>query len=368
MEGRHPVVRWAERSFGLLAEPCAREPDVVFRFVRERPAIGEVPWFGDADSHVAQSRQFLKVKHYHILVDRGGTGTRVLVHDREGRMGLGYYLRHLDLAFKTWFHHGRGLSTHLLKSFAYGIAPSILQTALLERDAALVHASCVERDGACLLMASPGGVGKTALCLEAALRGNARFLADDHAIINAEGRAFLHLLPIHIYGYHLQQMPALRERALRPYSRLNRALWHVAGHVRGPGKTVRWISPEALLGRERLAREARLEQVVTMFRASRGNFEWRECSAAEAARPCVNVILEEVGGFCKWLALGGAGPFPGPMGELSTAVSRLQYVYERAFSQAHCAAMTVPIRASPADVRAFMLSREPGVEKYLARR
>lgn len=365
IEGEHPVTQWAQTALATVAEPAERRPDVTFTFRPDRPCLGDGPWFGDSEGAAAAGRQFIEEKHFEILLDRRDSATRVLLGNRSARKKRTSAVRYPDLAFKTMLQHGCGLGIHPLKSFAYNVAPTILQIALLDRSAAILHASCIERDGSALLLTARGGVGKTALCLGSILAGHGRFLADDHAVIDAEGRAHLYPLPIHIYGYHFRHIPGIEERMLRQYPPFNRLLWHTAGRLRGLSKTVRWVSPAAVVGEDRMARSGRLEQVVLMFRREGGPFEWRDSPPQEAARNCLNVILNEMRNISAWLALGGTGPFTGAMGEITEVLPRLQSVYERAFSRARCATLFVPAGANAADLRAFVREREPRMGKFL---
>ena len=58
-------------------------------------------------------------------------------------------------------------------------------------------------------MAASSRVGKTSVLLPAVLKGKAKFLADDLAIIDQNGVVKLNPMPMQIYGKNLENNPQL---------------------------------------------------------------------------------------------------------------------------------------------------------------
>ena len=114
-----------------------------------------------------------------------------------------------------------------------------------------------------------------------------------------------------------------------------------------------------MFGSDKLARQAKIEQVVVMFRADRDDFVWEPISAADAARPCTAVILEEVNNFGDRLALAGAGWTQSILPDLADACASITGTYEAAFSQAACARLLVPRRAGGEDLTRFLKQHVP---------
>ncbi len=354
IEGDHPVTRWAMRVYAPLATNAA--PQLIFRFVADLPPL-PADAVGDADVQVAPGEMRFRERRYDIRIS-GGDPLLVELRQRDRRP---LWLRSLadpEAAYKMWLSHGASLDTHLLKEFAYTIAPLAIHAALLRRDAALIHAGCIAVGDRAVLLPAWGGVGKSTIVSRAVLHGSARFLADDHAVIDAAGLVHPHLLPMHIYHYHTTQDAVLRQRVLAACSPGNRAQWQLASLLRRK-RVVRWVSPTDVFGQAKLASPARIEQVILMFRGESRDFSWQEIDPAEAARPCTGVIFEEVNAMPARLALAGAGWASTVLPDLGDAVTHTRNLYTAAFQNARCAKLLVPRGAPPAALLDFLRPRCP---------
>lgn len=359
VEGRHPAVSWSRRVFAPLESGA--EPALRFGFSAApvpMPATDER--VGDEKSQVAPGVFGFRQRHFDVRLSREAGAMRVDLHQRDRRPRWLRGLSDPDESLKMWISHGTSIDTHLLKAFAYGIAPFAQQCALLERDAALVHAGAVELDGRAVLLPAWGGGGKSTVTGRAVLHGRARFLADDHAVLGADGTVHLHLLPIHSYLHHAEQDPTVRRRVLASLGAADRVQWRLARGLR-PKRVVRWIPPQDLFGADRLARTGRLEQVVVLFRGAGRAFRWEDVEPAVAARPCVGVILEEINDFCDRLALCASGWDAGPLPDVASAAERIRATYETAFATAPhgCARVLVPAEAGADELVAFLAERVP---------
>lgn len=361
VEGDHPIVRWATRVFKPLAHdpPGDASPGLTFR-LSTVPLALDAPQeaVGDRLFQVGRDELLFQLRRFDVLVGRDGDALRSQLRQRDLSPLWRRMASDPEETWKMWLSHGASLDMHLLKDFAYTISPMLFMGALLERSAALIHASAFAVDGQAALLPAWGGVGKSTVVSRAVLHGRGRFLADDHAVIDSDGLAHLHPLPMHIYSYHAAQDAVLRERLLATLSPPDRAQWRLAVKLR-PKRAVRWVQPWQLFGEDRVCRAAPLAEVIVMFRGRDGAFQWQPLSPAEAARPCAGVIFEEINGLGDRLALASAGWAEPILPSLAEAYTRVTQLYERAFSRARCARVMIPAGASGDDLMRFLAKRSP---------
>jgi hypothetical protein len=355
IEGDHFITHWAQRNFAPLQ--VAADPQLTFRFTEKPVHVPSPGGIGDGKVFVAAGSVSFRMPQFDVLVRRE-QGLTVLVHQRDRRP---LWLRSLtdpERAYKKWLTHGASLDLALLKDFVYEISPFAIQCALLEHGAALIHASGIELDGHGLLLPAWGGVGKSTLAGRAVLHGRAKFIADDHTVIDQSGRMHLHLLPIHLYAYHAEQDPILRQRMLSVCGPMSRWQWPV-GKLLDRTHTVRWVSPEDIFGRDKLAASAQIKQVIVMFRGDQDEFVWEPVDPAEAARPCAGIIVHEFKGLLEKLAVADAGWSRGILPNPSAALDAMRKIYESAFAGASCAKLLIPRKAKGAELVEFVRRRSP---------
>lgn len=348
------ITRWAAGVYAPLKQPGS--PQLVFRFVEKLPSPA-ADAVGDGDVQVARNEMRLRERRFDVRI----SGRDPMIVELCPRKRQPLFLRSLadpEETFKMWLSHGASLDMHLLKEFAYTIAPLALQVALLRQQASLIHAGAIAMGERAVLLPAWGGVGKSTVVSRAVLHGQAKFLADDHAILDAEGRAHLYLLPMHIYHYHMKNDALLRQRVLASCSPLNRLQWRLTALLR-PKRVVRWVAPQDIFGKDNLARSARIEQVILMFRGIAPDFLWQELSPIDAARICAGVLFEEVNAMPQRLALAGAGWSKTVLPSLGEAHQATLQTYEAAFSHARCAQLLVPREARSDALIAFLRQHSP---------
>lgn len=364
IEGDHLVTRWAQETFAATAVADDTPPDATVRLVPDgvHPCG---PGSGSGRIRVAEDAFSYQGRRFDIAVRRGDRDKLVAeFYPREHRHPVAAALRDPEEAWKLWLTHGAPLSLHLLKEFAYTEAPKISQTALLERDASLIHSSGIEVNGQGVLFAAWGGVGKSLLASRTVLHGSAKFLCDDHGVIDADGQMHLNLLPMHLYAYHSQD-PKLRDRMLGSLSAGSRMQWAIGKRLK-PGKAVRWVSPEAAFGPEKLGASVPINQVVVMFRGDADDFVWQPVSPAEAARSCVGVIFEEISGYADHLGMADAGWSPSILPPVREAYAKTAAVYERAFAHASPHRLLIPRKATPEALIEFLRKSSPLIDEAFA--
>jgi hypothetical protein len=355
IEGDHFITRWAQVNFAPVQ--VAADPDLTFRFTDRpvhEPTAGGI---GDEKVHVGTDSVSFRFPQFEVKVTRQ-QGMTVLLRQRDRRSVVLRSLADPERAYKKWMTHGSSLDLAWLKDFVYKITPFAIQCALLERGAALIHASGIELDGQGLLLPAWGGVGKSTLAGRAVLHGRAKFISDDHTVIDQAGGMHLHLLPIHLYAYHAEQDPVLRQRMLSVCGTMSRWQWPV-GKLLNRKQAVRWISPTDIFGREKLAASAQIKQVIVMFRGDQDEFKWQPVDAVEAARPCAGIIVHEFNGLLDKLAVADAGWNRSILANPAGALESVRKVYESAFAGASCAKLLIPRKARGAELVEFVRRHSP---------
>lgn len=338
IEGEHLVTGWAQNVFAPLK--CADDPDIVFRFVDNSIHFCEENSVGDGHSYISERGMSYRGRLYDMRI-RGGSPTVVELFQRDHRHICMNSLVNFDEAWKMWLSQGASLNMKLLKEFAYSIFPFVLQCLLVKRNAALIHASGFSVGGKGVLLPAWGGVGKSTIMSRTVLHGSAKFIADDHAVIDDSGQMYLHTLPIHVYVYHLDRDQEMKRRVLSSFSGANRTLWRI-GKVIREQKTVRWVSPKVIFGENKLTASATIESVIVLFRGKTRKFIWENCSPDEAAIPCVGVIMSEIKNLAERIARAEAGWHRRTFFSLGDMHRSLLAIYSRAFSQAACARLMIP--------------------------
>jgi len=338
IEGDHLVTQWAQDVFSVLK--CSEEPGLVFRFVDKPVDFCGEKAVGDGHTFVGDRIISYRGRHYDVRI-HGGSPSVVEIFQRDRRHVCLKSLIDPDETWKMWLTHGASLNMKLLKDFAYSIFPSVLQCSLLSRKAALIHASGFSVDGKGVLLPAWGGVGKSTIMSRAVLHGRAKFLADDHAIIDATGQMYLHTLPIHTYVYHLEQDAELRTGVLSSLTGMNRLQWHIGKTIK-PKKAVRWVSPKNIFGESKLAASEGIACVIVLFRGKTQDFIWEPCSPEHAAIPCVGIIMSEIKTFSERIARAEAGWHESLFPSLGDMHRLLLNIYSRAFSKATCARLMIP--------------------------
>lgn len=331
--------------------------DLELHFADRLPAWGGQPFVKIGPYEVANDRFRLLDKIWQVQVEATSDPVRVTLAPR--RMGsLKGVVRNVKKAWRYLHTHGRGGYVHQLKRLLFYVYMPMVELALLQRGSSFAHCSAIERDGRVALFPASGGVGKTSIMGRYIDQGW-RFLSDDMCVISADGTASLHPLPMHIYKFHEVHCPSIvqRMRSVAPW--WDRLLWALLGYVKRPDRLVRWVSPELVLGGERLAWQGRVEAVVYMHRYRNGTqFEVEPVSAADVASLMASVVFDEINNLAAMSIMVGSCQSM----ELLPTVGRLyQQVYDvftSAFAKAACCVLRVPETATADDIFAFIEDRK----------
>ena len=244
----------------------------------------------------------------------------------------------------------------LALGFLYALWVYLLQTIMSGNGSSFVHASCVEKNGKALLFPAWGGVGKTSLMYQLVSEDGWKFLADDLAIVGADGVVSMNPMPIAVYPYNLVGLPGIKKTVMSIQSPASRFHWRVWEKLKGPGGVGRRIYPEALFGAESVSQRGQLEMSTYLVRYNQPTFSLRPISPKELAERTTSVLMAEVRQFRHefqaWTSIPGATLFPYTWEIAAQTMATL----EKAFAATRRQVMLIPQGATPSDVYAFLLS------------
>ena len=362
--GSSPVARRLSGLLEFLAD-SGGSADIEFEFVDRLPGWSGVEHCRFDGYRVGKERFAAADRLFEYDVDGSGGGIKVAVVQRRGGI-----VKEGALAVrKTWRHlhtHGRGAYLHRLKRFVFYVYMPLVELALLRKGATFAHCSAIEKDGQAVLFSALGGVGKTGIMSMYMQRGW-RFLSDDFCVIDAGGRAHIHPLPMHVYRYHEVHSDGLVDRMLQASSSWDRLLWSACRPFKSPGKLVRWIEPEKVFGRDKLARQARIGTVIHMARRrNSGGFDLQSRSAEDVARLTAHTVFDEINNLaglsvavnsCEQLEL-----LPG----IAQLYQRVFDVYRDAFAAASCYSIIIPQDATVVQAYEFLRERQSEITPWAA--
>lgn len=232
----------------------------------------------------------------------------------------------------------------------------VMRDAVLSRDAALLHAAAVAREGAALLFPAWGHTGKTNVLLEF-LRAGYDFVADDWSFVSAEGDVLAYPRFLELFAYNFACHPFLlealptdaRRRRLRRQLAALQFADSLGGERRVTRAMSRWLSDRAfvsmrlpasrLFPRSATTMRAALSQVCLLTNVRSGHVEVSEVSPADLARRIAWFGQFERSRFHRAqvarAATGGLVP------EESSLTAETA-VLTRAFAGARCVEVTIP--------------------------
>jgi hypothetical protein len=201
-----------------------------------------------------------------------------------------------------------------------------------------------------LLVAGASHVGKTSVLLSAVLKGKAKFLADQ-AIVDQGGMVHLNPMPMRLYDNNLLCNPQLRKFDSMA-GRLRRRVYR--------SQTVRWIRPQDVFGADKLARSARLTEVILLIHGSSDQFDFRSVPPEEAAGLCGTMIAEEVRGFPEQPAEGST-----VLPTEAAACETIKRIFASAFAGRRCGVVTVPPQEDADELVRFVRRHSPLLDAAL---
>lgn len=190
-------------------------------------------------------------------------------------------------------------------SLWYSCAEPFSQLAHLEADQTLVHAAALERDGLGLMICGFGGSGKTTLSGYLLANHGWRVLADDLAIVDSSGTAWLNPKWVTVYPYN-------QDRAGVTQGLRDRLHWQVRYRLFGAKGVRRRVPLASYRGFDALARSAALKTVVCLQRVESGGIEVSRLSKNEVGARIAATLVPELGGLAQvlWSVRAAGGDLP----------------------------------------------------------
>lgn len=354
--GGTPALADEFRQTMLMASCADGKPDIVFEFVPDCPPWQSTQYVQLDDFAIAPGRMRMKDRLFTIELQTEGDLFRARVASASGNPAK----RLQRTVKKTWryFHtHGSRASLHHLKRFVYYIYMPILELALLRKGATLAHSSAIEKNGKAILFPAWGGVGKTSI-MSIYLDHGWKFLSDDTCIIQNDGTAHLHPLPMHIYKYHQFQCSGLVDNMLQSGTPLDRLLWRLLSPLKDPERLVRWIGPDRVFGEDKISTSGTIAGVFHLHRVKAlGTFMLEPVSPQTMGRLMASTLMDEINNLVAFsVAVNSvlAEPFFPDIGEIFHEIAG---IYANAFTQAPCSLISLPESSTASDLHEFMKSR-----------
>jgi len=332
--------------------------DLVFEFVDELPN-----WLG---------QRYVALDNYMIGGDRFRATEKLFCYELRlsehpmralvARRKTGLPKRVHRAIKKSWryFHtHGSKAYLHPLKRFIFYVYMPLVELVLLRNGSSLAHCSAVEKEGRAVLFPAWGGIGKTGL-MSRYIDDGWDFLSDDSCAIAADGTAYIHPLPMHIYGYHEVQSGELVKKMLSQTNAFDKLLWRFLAQVKKPDKLVRWVRADRVFGKDKIGTEGRITDVIHMHRYMQcSTFELKSAQPVEVAELMTSTILDEINNLANMaIVLHSCQPVSSLVPDIADLHRRIADVYSSAFSKANSYTLAVPEQATAEDIYRFIRDKK----------
>lgn len=350
--GDSPASRDLQQNLTPLGSDSSAQADLEFHFVDRLPRLNGPDIATIGRFRIGERNVQIHESLWHYDVSAQGARLKVLVAPRPESA---FEARLHDLK-KSWrYLHMFGTSGRLcrVRGFVFSGYVPLVQLALLSRQSTFCHSSAIERNGEAILFPAWGGTGKTGLMSRYVAKGW-NFLADDLCVLQSNGRASIHPLPLHIYRYHEVQCGELVDRLLAQAQPFDRRLWKICRTVKRPNKLVRWVHPSRIFGEERLSLGGQVTKVFCLHRTHESDLRLERLEPDELATRIASNLFDEI-------------PWPPQLAVAVRSCRSLTFVpevgrmYEQirqtclsAFERATCYSVGIPQQAVVADVQTYL--------------
>jgi hypothetical protein len=353
-DGDSAASRILQDTLRPIGSDDASNPELRFQFVDRLPGIEGRRHARIKDVHIGDGHVRVHESLWHYDISRENDTLNVAVAPRpEGPLQC--RLRDLKKSWRYLHTYGRGSYLHRVRAFCFSSYLPMVQLALLNHGSTFCHSSAIEREGQAILFPACGGVGKTSLMSRYVEQGW-NFLADDLCTLDAQGRATIHPLPMHIYKYHESQAAGLVRKMLERSTPWDRRMWKLWGTIKKPDKMVRWVKPGQVFGEQRLSRGGQVAKVFHLHRSrDAGAFRHEELDPSEVAARIASNLLEE-----------SSSPSPQVFGaagsclrldfvpELGTMYDQIRQTCTAGLANAACYSIAIPQQANATDITRYL--------------
>lgn len=278
------------------------------------------------------------------------------------RAGAGKRFRQfLKKYWKYRFLYGISFNEMHAKKIMYGILEPVFLAWFAGHGKTLVHSSTVEKDGKSFLYPAWGGVGKTSL-MSYFLSAGWNYLGDDIAVLSTDGRLHHFPLPMHIYGYHKFVCADMYKRMVAGMTPADRRIWDLSMRLYPPDEMSRWVRPEQVYGKERIALNSKLQTVIHMQRSSVSeSLIFRETTPQNVARYVTNTIINEIPGILPMTSYPNSHAAIPCLPDTRQMLETLERNAAQGFSNAAVYEMILGPETTPEETWKYLRERFPGL-------
>lgn len=274
------------------------------------------------------------------------------------------YIKRATVPHQLYSHAARLINVGVYSASGYQLAEFsnysffwlFVSLALMKANAAFIHASALSIDGQGLLLSGTGGCGKTSTCMSFLERDAVGFMGEDFSIVDHEGRVWPSPKKISLYQSDVAHGSEYGSRAVADLALPVRWHWRVLTHVFGKNPQVK-PAPQALFGDRFAQRPLPLANGVYLSRENVDALSLRPMECDDFSLRSARASVRELKTLLELLLLfnANAGPdstYPTP----ALFEQQLEGHYRRAFADAACFHLRIPLRAAPYEIRDCLIS------------
>lgn len=327
--------------------------DLIFEFVDELPSWSDRVYVPLDNYNISNGRLRVTEKLFCYELRLSENPVRVLIALRKTDVFRSTQ-RAINKSWRYFHTHGSGAYLHYLKRFVFYLYMPLVELVLLKKQSSLAHCSAVEKGGRAVLFPAWGGVGKTGI-MSRYINDGWKFLSDDSCVIAADGTAYIHPLPMHIYKYHEIQSSELVKKMLSQATAFDKLLWRFLSQIKKSDKLVRWVSADKVFGKEKISTQGKISAVIHMHRRMQcDTFKLKSVDSHEVAKLMASTILDEINNLANVsIAVHSCHPIDF-IPDLMHLHGNVIDIYSDAFAKASCYTIAIPEQATAENVHSFI--------------
>lgn len=312
--------------------------DIRYCFADELPDID-----GPLTGHVALTKSGLRISDFGIQYDLHLNDEQLYLEVATSLPDYSNVIRRVRKSLDWTFIDPL---ENIAKNFMYNVFGWTIQLKQVRMHQSFIHASSITKDDQAIAILGWGGVGKTTSMLKLCLEEDWKFLSDDLGLIDTQGVLYRTPKWMQVYAYNTEGEPAILKRLMSGRSVGDRLAWTVRKRLRGAHKVRRRISPEVLLGKDRVAVEAKVTRFIFLERSSAVQPAVTPIGSEALAQRMSAIVMAEIEPFsslARQAEAAGSRFFVSP-GELQ---EQTRQILGEAFKRAEALHVTVPGQPTP---------------------
>ncbi len=274
------------------------------------------------------------------------------------------YIKRATVPHQLYSHAARLINVGVYSASGYQLAELgnysffwlFVGLALMKADAAFIHASALSIGGRGLILSGTGGCGKTSTCMSFMERGKVGFMGEDFSVVDGAGRLWPSPKKVSMYQSDIVHGSEYGSRAVADLPLPARWHWQILTRVFGKNPQIK-ATPEALFGDRFERHPVPLAKAVYLSRENVDALSLRPMDCHDFSLRSARASARELKALLELLLLfnanadtGSAYPTPGVFEK------RLEEHYQRAFADAACFHLRIPLRAAPGEILDCLIS------------